>query len=83
MKKASGTLHSKLFQKTLILAFEAKSALSCQSGLFSAFSFIVLCTLSETVTLHENNYDEEKTFQDQAVPNIMNDFFPSVELQYY
>ena len=31
------TLHSKKFQKRLILAFEADSALSCQNGLFSAF----------------------------------------------
>ena len=29
-----GTLHSKFIQKTLILAFEANSVLSCQNGLF-------------------------------------------------
>ena len=33
----SGTLHSKKFQKTLILAFEANCTLFCQNGLFSAF----------------------------------------------
>ena len=37
----SGTLHSKKFQKTLILAFEANSALSSQNGLFSVFYLIV------------------------------------------
>ena len=36
----SGTLHSKKFQKTLILAFEAYIALSCQNELFSRFSLL-------------------------------------------
>ena len=34
---ASGILQPKFFQKTLILGFEANSALSRENGLFSAF----------------------------------------------
>ena len=33
----TGTLHSKFFQKMLILPFEANSALSCQNGPFFCF----------------------------------------------
>ena len=33
-----GTLHSKFFQKTMILAFEVNSALSCQMDSFTRFS---------------------------------------------
>ena len=36
-RSPSETLHSKKFQKTLILAFDANRALSCQNGLFSWF----------------------------------------------
>ena len=36
-RSCSGLLHSKKFQKTLILAFEANSILSCQNRLFSRF----------------------------------------------
>ena len=44
----SETLHSNFFLKTLILAFEANSALSCQNGFFLHFSS--LCTLKHQKT---------------------------------
>ena len=48
-RSPSRTLHSKFFQKMLILAFEANnSALSSQNGLFSAFisSLFIHCKLA-------------------------------------
>ena len=40
----SETFHSKNFQKTLILVFEASSAFSCQNGLFPRFSSLCCAT---------------------------------------
>ena len=52
----SVTLYLKKYQKTLILAFEANSALSCQNGLFFAFQLIVTSIDGVVFVRRTNNF---------------------------